>query len=531
MKTKRNIVLDLLLLSTLFFSSCSTVQPLPNTKRQCLLQKPTQTSATLEKYLYKTDKTLAGHSAFYPLALPQDALAARLFLIDHAQKSIDVQYYIYENDTIGALFSYHLYLAALRGVKVRILLDDISTTGKDKELISLSQHQNIELKLFNPNRFRTIFRNLALLLDINTLGKRMHNKALIVDNYAAIIGGRNIGDVYYASHPKTLFLDYDVLIIGKVVPEISDSFNIYWNSKEAYFAEDILDTDENEPLAQAKQSLCLKIQKFQTSQRATLLKDAPFTDALKQDKLIFTVARQTNLFYDLPNKVTSDENNNTHHISKQISEELKEVDKELLIISPYFIPSEALMQRFRELRKKGVAITVITNSLASTDVFPVYGGYVSYIKPLTQMGVQIYELKATLLQDMPKKKKFKKPPALSLHTKLLFFDNKRIAIGSANIDPRSEKLNTELLVIVTSTSLTTQEKKYVKSLISLKNFYEVSWGKLPKGPFDDGIQHYGPIYTTLENNHIKHYYTPPKASFFKRLGANISRLLPIEGYL
>ena len=525
------MVLILLSISTLFFNACSSLQPEKSLKNKCLIQEQKKPTQNLQSYFKKTDKPLAGHSALYPLALPQDALAARLFLIDHAQKTLDVQYYIYENDTIGSLVAYHLVQAAQRGVKVRILLDDISTTGKDKEITTLAQHPNISLKLFNPNSLRTLFRNIALLLDVNTLGKRMHNKALIADNTAAIIGGRNIGDVYYASNNKTLFLDYDALIIGAVIPDISQSFNIYWNAKESVSYEKVLDEENRLTFDEAQKIICNRVSEFEKSRAGQIVATAPFNLAIKNNSLLFTVAEETHLFYDLPSKVSTNENDDTYHISKQISEDLKEVEHELIIISPYFIPSQTLLQRLKKLREKGVNIIVVTNSLASTDVFPVYGGYISYIEPLVKMGVHLYELKPTVLQNIAKKKKIKNPPALSLHTKLIFSDNERMAIGSANIDPRSEKLNTELLMLVTSKKLASQEEEYVKSILTLENFYKLSWGEQPKGPYDDGITYYGPIWKTLENGKEKFYYSPPQASFWKRFGAGIVRLLPIEGYL
>lgn len=515
----------------LLFSACTQIQVEQTFNKNCTTLKVPKPTKALLTYFSKTDKPIMNHSAFYPLALPQDALAARLFLIDNAQYTLDVQYYIYEDDTIGNIFSYHLLKAAQRGVKVRILLDDISTTGKDKNIMTLAQHPNIELKLFNPNSFRKAFRNLALLFDINTLGKRMHNKALIADASAAIIGGRNIGNVYYTSNSETLFLDYDILVIGGVLPQLTDSFNLYWNATEAVSSNKLLDTQEKFSIKEAKCFIQQQSANFDKSPAGKIVKNAPFSQALAKQKLLFTVAEKTNLFYDLPSKVSTDENINSNHISQQISEDLKEVQHELLIISPYFIPSDTLMQRFKTLREKGIRIIVITNSLASTDVFAVYGGYFDYIKPLVKMGVELYELKPTILPNLTKNVKIKKPPLLSLHTKLILSDKKRLAIGSANIDPRSEKLNTELVMIITSKQLATHEEKYIKSMLSLKNFYKLSWGEQPKGVYDDGLTHYGPIWKTLENGEVKLYYSPPEASFWKRLGAGVVRILPIKGYL
>ena len=484
----------------------------------------------LKEYFHKTDRPLGDGSAFYSLGLPKDALAARLFLIDHAQKTLYVQYYICENDTIGNLFSYHIYQAAQRGVKVKILIDDISTTGKDKDIITLAQHPNIELKLFNPNSFRTFFRGLALVFHLQTLGKRMHNKALVADDEAAIIGGRNIGDVYYAGNSETLFVDYDVLTIGNVVKGISKEFEIYWNSQEAVSVEKLIPRDEKMEPAEAMLKMARSLEEFQNSYIGKELPHATFYKAVQEDRLEFIVADETHLFYDLPSKVVNSEDEDGSHISKQINENLKSVDDELLIISPYFIPSDALLERFRRLKDHGVNVVVVTNSLASTDVFPVYSGYYGYIERLLKMGVELYELKPEVLQRISRKIKVSKPPKLSLHTKLIFFDDERMAVGSANMDPRSDKLNTELVLIIESKKLTTDEKRMVGQILNLDNFYKLRWGELPKGPYGNEV-YYGPIWETRENGELLRYYSSPKASFWKRIGAGFLRLLPIEGYL
>lgn len=484
----------------------------------------------LSEYFHKTDRPLGDASAFYPLGLPKDALAARLFLIDHAQKSLDIQYYIYENDTIGNIFSYHIYQAAERGVKVKILLDDISTTGKDRDIITLAQHPNIELKLFNPNSFRTLFRNIALLFHLQTLGKRMHNKALIADNAAAIVGGRNIGDVYYAGNEDTLFLDYDVLSIGSVVKGISKEFDVYWNSKEAVAVEKLISDNAKLDLARVKIKMARSMQRFENSYIGKELQTSGFSEAVREDTLTFVVAKRTHLFYDPPSKVVTSEDDDGSHISKQINENLTSVKKELIIISPYFIPSKTLLERFKKLKEEGIAVTVVTNSLASTDVFPVYSGYYGYIEKLLKCGVELYELKPEVLQRISKKIRLAKAPRLSLHTKLVFFDDERMAVGSANMDPRSDKLNTELVLIIESEKLTTDEKKVIEKVVNLDNFYKLTWGELPKGPYGDEI-YYGPIWETRDKGELVRFYSVPEASFLKRIGAGFLRLLPIEGYL
>jgi len=517
----------------LFLSACNHSTPALLSPKQKSFTKLPKGKAPLLHYLSKTDRPLGKHSAFYPLEKPMDALAARIFLIDHASTSLDVQYYIYEDDRTGYFFSYHLLKAAQRGVKVRILLDDLITSGKDREFAMLAAHPNVELRLFNPNRLRRSFRNLALLFDIDRLGKRMHNKALIADGTAAIIGGRNIGDVYYAADNAILFLDYDILAIGKVIPDIYRSFDMYWNSKEAVPAEEVLDNgkiDRTEYRRVAK-NLEKEVEEFQHSPAGTAMARSRFLKKISQRTLEMIVAERTDYYYDYPEKVTTNENDNQTHISSQISEDLKHINHDLIIVSPYFIPGEELMKVLRALRKKHIKVTVVTNSLASTDVFPVYSGYKWYIKDLVQMGVVLYELKPTSLKKALKKKKIKKEFSASLHTKMMILDNDRLVVGSANVDPRSDKLNTETLMIISSEKLASGHKKVLSAILNEKYFYRITWGEHPLEPEDDGIVQYGPVWHTLENGKEKVYYTPPQAGFFKTLGTDILSLFPIEGYL
>jgi len=489
--------------------------------------------APVLKYFHKTDKSIVGKSAYHPLHLPVDALAARLFIIDHAKTSVDVQYYIYDDDTVGKVFSEHLLLAAQRGVRVRMLLDDLSTSGKDQEIQKLALHPNVELRLFNPNRLRNSFRNLALLFNVNSLGKRMHNKSLIVDGSVAIIGGRNIGDVYFAATDETLFLDYDIISIGKVVPEISKSFDIYWNSEQSIPSSNVLEKSHYEVVDNSMyDGIKNELNTFMTTAFGMALQHSEFKQKINTNKLLFTVADKTNFYYDDPSKVARHRDDNALHITQQVSEDLKHVDTHLTIISPYFIPSDSMMKRMSELREKGAKITIVTNSLASTDVSPVYAGYQGYIKELLAMGVNLYELKPYSLHTLAKAKgKFwKKIPTLSLHTKMMLLDNDRLVVGSANIDPRSEKLNTELLMMITSKTLTKSQQKVIDTVINLKYMYKLSWEKHPI-TYESDVPKYGPVWRTLEEGRVKKYYERPEVGFWKKFGTDILSLLPIKGYL
>jgi len=515
---------------TLFLSACSQKTPQSPIPKQISMTKLPKGKAPLLKHLGKTNKKLANKSAFYPLPDPTDAFAARLFLIDKATTSLDVQYYIYEDDRIGKVFTAHLLMAAQRGVKVRILVDDMITSGKDEEWEKLALHPNIKLRLFNPNRLRTSMRNIALLLDINRLGRRMHNKALIADGAAAIIGGRNIGNVYFASSKETLFIDYDVLVIGKVLPDIYKEFDIYWNSKEAVPSKEVLAYDDPKSRLSVEKDLEDELTAFKKSAIGKGIIHSEFNQKIANNDLQLIVAKRTDFYYDLPSKVNTNENDDSTHISSQISEDLKHVKEDLIIISPYFIPSDEMMIRLKDVRNKGVKVTIITNSLASTDVLLVYGGYKGSIKALVEMGVDLYELKPHSFKKFFRTKKWANHQALSLHTKMMIIDNNRMGIGSANMDPRSDKLNTEIFMVVSCKKLAKEQRERLEKNISLKHLYKLSWGEYPKS-FDEDVSRDGPIWQTIEDGKEKTYYAPPHTGFWKKLGADASSLLPIKGYL
>ena len=189
-----------------------------------------------------------------------------------------------------------------------------------------------------------------------------------------------------------------------------------------------------------------------------------------------------------------------------------------------------MMQNFKRGRESGVEVIVITNSLASTDVFPVYSGYQEYIKELVDMGVRLYELKPNSFKKFLTQTKWANPNSLSLHTKMIIADEEKLVVGSANIDPRSDKLNTELLMILSSKKLAKEEKKELYKVINLENLYQLSWGEHPQ-EFDEETTQYGPIWHTKEGGKEKTYYTPPHVGFWKQLGTDILSMLPIKGYL
>ncbi len=479
----------------------------------------------------KTDTPANGRSAFCPLADPRDAFAARLYLVDHATVSLDVQYYIYEDDQTGNYFADRLYAAAERGVHVRILIDDLVTTGRDREWKMLAAHPNIELRVFNPNGYRRFFRYMALLLDVGRLGKRMHNKSLIADGAAAIVGGRNIGDVYYAANDDTFFVDYDILATGAVVPEIYTMFDDYWNSEWAVPSSEVLEARyDAAELAAAEKTMHRLAAAFETSEIFRAVRRSKFARELETGSLVLTVA-DAQFYYDDPAKVRSDESDTRTHITSRLDRDVGHVDEELIIISPYFIPSAQMLEAVRELREKNVRVIVITNSLASTDVFAVYSGYIKTLRPLLAAGVRLYEIRPNSFDRFRASEKWLRSHRTSLHTKMMIFDGERLGIGSANLDPRSFKLNTETFMVIRSRKLAESERDLLVRELTGEDLYRVEWRPYPYDPLY-GYERSGPVWIVSgpDGNETVHY-RPPEAGFWRTFGMNVLTYFPIDGYL
>ncbi len=389
------------------------------------------------------DSALAGSaatdSALHLLPDGRQALAARLALIERAQRSLDVQYYIWRADASGHLLAEALWKAAARGVRVRILLDDWGSRPSDAELAQLSAHANIEVRLFNPLSRRWSLP-VALLLDFDRGNRRMHNKALIADNRAAIVGGRNVGDEYFEAGSEVVFSDLDALVMGPVVPQVSQGFDRYWNSA---YALAVGRAAGSEPAAQASAPA--------QDAGASL---ADFGRRLDLGQLGFNRGRAIAL-YDDPSKLEpGGADRRGSDLGRQIAAVVGAPTQEVFLVSAYFVPGSGGTEQLRDFRRRGVRVVVVTNSLAATDVPAVYAGYARYRKPLLEEGVELYEIRVDP-QASPRSRRIERPGSsrVSLHAKLMVVDRRSTFIGSMNIDPRSLVLNTENGIVVESPAI------------------------------------------------------------------------------
>jgi putative cardiolipin synthase len=378
------------------------------------------------------------------------SLDARIQLVRRARDSLDLQYYLIQNDRTGRLLMRNLRDAALRGVRVRLLVDDLYTAGGDPMFRDLAAFPNVEVRLFNPfccARQNVISRYVASIGDFRRLNHRMHNKLFIADGVIAVMGGRNIADEYFTRSTTSNFVDMDVLVVGAVVRQLASIFDIYWNSPQAYPVAAIL--GESADRDEARRSFDHLVDDGEQMRSVALpqsdiLGYGPIRDDLDSGRLGLVWGTAV-AFADQPGKVmaTSAEMARSMSAQMNVMDRVMESKSEVVISSPYLIPGAMGVQAFGDLRKRNVKVTILTNSFAANDVPLAHTGYARYRVDLLRTGIDIYELSPTRIQRNERLML----PGMSLgrlHAKTAVIDQSSVYIGSVNLDPRSESVNTEL---------------------------------------------------------------------------------------
>jgi putative cardiolipin synthase len=457
-----------------------------------------------------------GVSGIYPLPDARDAFAARALLAQGAERTLDVQYYIWRNDMSGTLLFEALRSAADRGVRVRLLLDDNNTSGLDTLLASLASHSNIEVRLFNPFVIREP-RWIGYVTDFSRLNRRMHNKSFTADNQATIIGGRNVGDEYFGATEGVVFVDLDVMAVGPVVTEVSREFDRYWASGSSYPVERLLPAVNPATIAELTSS-ALRVERDPAAVAyMNALRNLSFVHEMDQGSLVLDWSA-TRMISDDPGKGLGLAAPETLLFPK-LREIIGESAAEVYMESPYLVPTAAEFDEFVAVAERGVKIKVLTNSLQATDVPIVHAGYVKRRKPLLEAGVTLYELRR-LPDTAPRKGAGPLGSSgSSLHAKAFLVDNSRVFIGSFNFDPRSSTLNTEMGFVIDSPALA-QKMEVALSRRFLASAYEVR------------LSAAGKLYwiERREGEWVRHD-TEPGTSFWQRLEVWLMSMLPIEWLL
>jgi putative cardiolipin synthase len=482
-----------------------------------------ETSDTkLGKRLAPKIKAHPGKSGFYALADGESAFAARVALIKDAEKSLDVQYYIWHDDLTGKVLHNLLLKAADRGVRVRLLLDDLDTAGKDQMLHIIDAHPNIEIRLYNPfaNRSKRFGDYVG---DTSRINHRMHIKTITADNQATIFGGRNIGDEYFDATEEVGFSDLDALGVGPIVGEVSQQFDLYWNSQWVYplavFKPEQPVTDEM--ITNFRQQSDAYLAEASTSDYAITVREMVLAKQIINRELDFEWGRWV-LVYDHPGKVDAETVNIDTHLAPKLKIAMDVTEKELLIVSPYFVPGKNFTKYLVGLEEKGIQVHIMTNSLAANDVSLVHAGYMRYREELIRGGVDLYEFKTRKVDQ--NKDKEKKGPWVgasrgSLHAKYFAFDERYVFIGSFNLDPRSVALNAEL-------------GTYFESVNYAKRIHDGFHTKAPvvgyKVTLDENDEL---LWTTIEYGEAVVFDVEPDTGFWKRFSTDFLSIIVPESQL
>jgi cardiolipin synthase C len=504
----------------LFFllSSCAT---LPSNVAKPLSSAFSQPQTTaLGQITSSTAVAHAGQSGFRILDTGRQALRARLALIEAAQHALDLQYYIWNSDASGAYMARRILLAADRGVRVRLLLDDVNIGGRDPLLAALDTHPNIEVRIFNPVAARKgAARMLGFLGDFNRLNRRMHNKIIVADGALGIVGGRNIGDEYFDLHAHENFRDRDMLAAGPIVQDISRNFDAYWNSAWAWpvtsLAGGRLKPEALDPaLARARAHAA----------DHSMLLDVPPQDVQAGLAAVCEMTSQltwanAELVYDPPVPKDAADSDTGKLTAQTLGALTRAAQHEVLIESAYFILGDAQLDNVRRLTARGVKIRALTNSLASNDLTTNHAGYARRRTAMLAKGLELHELRpdAAACVIWIEAAGYCGKGRVSLHAKSVVFDRKILYVGSFNINLRSVYLNSETVLVIHSPQLAERVARDIELGMAPDNSWQVSRDANGQLRWSSGA---GQTWTH-----------EPDTTFWRRFTSGLFGLLPMEKYL
>lgn len=506
-----NAWLTILLISFLFTGCASVPKDYPRTSSTAFTD---YLDTSVGQLFEEVAVQHPGESGFAIIRYGRPAFNARVALTELAERSLDVQYYIWEADATGRLMADRLIRAADRGVRVRLLLDDLTTAGRDAVIAAMDAHPNIEIHVFNPFANRDA-RVLDFVLDLDRVNHRMHNKLMVMDNAVAIVGGRNIGNHYFDVATDANFRDLDIAAAGPVVRDISNVFDHFWNGDWSVPIGALVDrpyTDED--LAAARNYLMERI--AQDDYPYPLEQDV---DALKAE---LTTIRDS--FIWAPGQIVWDDPADVKEgiqegkLITAFQKKLDSLQEEVLIEAAYFVVPDRGVERVRQLIERGVRVRVLTNSLVSNDVLAAHAGHAENRKNLLVSGLELYETRPDA--GAAKKKLIYGDSKAALHTKALVFDRESVFIGSFNLDPRSANINTEAGLYVESPELARQVIEFMDVGVQPENSYHVLLD-------DDGDL----VWVTEDNGEEVRYSKDPGSTFWQRFVSGFIILLPVEHQL
>ena len=475
----------------------------------------------LGRQFLQLSKAHDGLSGFYLIEDGVDGLAARIQMVRSAERTLDLQYFIYRGDETGTLLTEELRHAADRGVRVRVLVDDGDTVAGDERILRLDGHPNVEVRVFNPFDYRShnaLLRNLDFLLHKSRLDYRMHNKLLVVDNAVALGGGRNIGNQYFQVDPQSQFADADVFVAGPLVQTLSKSFDQFWNSDMVAPAHALGATAR--PYAPPPTIAVEHGSGIDYVARADSGK--PYASLI--DGHLSLIWAPATVVYDSPDKRSIEAREERGRLMSQaVENEIGDSNAELLMATPYFAPSNGELALLKKVRAQGAAVKVLTNSLESAPSLAAQSGYDKVRLPLTQAGVQFYEIRSRLdsTRGSGQTKEISRYGNYALHAKLYVFDRDRFFIGSWNFDERSLRINTEIGLFIDSTVLAGDLAQRIETMMRPEAAYHVVLVENGRG--DSKL-----AWETEIDHHKVQLFREPSRGWWQKLREKFLALLPLR---
>lgn len=502
-------------LAALALAACTTLEPRPQLPHEVAV--PVGSGTELDRLIADDEARHPGQSGFRLVREGPEAFAIRSRTALNAGRSLDVQTYIWHTDSTGAFLALRLLDAADRGVKVRLLVDDMDARSKNYGFAAMDAHPNIEVRMFNPFKSRSGF--FAPLFEAagsaKRINRRMHNKTWIADNRIAVVGGRNLGDEYFGASEDVNFVDLDFAMVGPIVRDASASFDRYWNAPAAYpmtiLAPDAVNA---QALQKLRDAIAEQLGDAGKSRFAQELQESDSVQRLIAGDWPMHWSANYRFVSDDPMKVLGEKGGiDGSHVLAFLAPLVKDSREDVTVISPYFVPGKGGTKRLVEVDESGSTVRVLTNSLAANDVAMVYGGYSKSRKALLEGGVELWELKP--VPSSTARKSLFGSSGASLHTKALQVDGRTAFVGSYNLDPRSTSLNCEQGIFVESPSVATQLREIFRVDSSGKRAWSVKLvdGKLQ---WSDGTQTWDKA---------------PEASAWRKFQAGLARVLPVDSQL
>jgi putative cardiolipin synthase len=477
------------------------------------------------------------YSAFRLISAGADGFQARMQMIDAAERTLDLQYFIFRGDETGRMLTDQLVRAADRGVRVRLLVDDGDTVPGDEQILRLLAYPTAEVRIFNPSSYRghgRLRRRLNFLLHARRLDYRMHNKLLVVDGAVALIGGRNIGNQYFQVDPESQFADDDVFTAGPIVSQLSGTFDEFWNSDLAIPAQalagagrkgtGIIAHTEHEPATQASRTQPVASAGIDY---AALKTGGPYAGIISGSLPL--VWAHVQLVYDSPHKKSVASGSLPgQQIAGAVVNSVRQVQSELLMVTPYFIPAADELQSLKDLRERQVRVRVLTNSLESTTEIAAQSGYDHYRVPLLKDGVELYEIRSLLgnVRGSGETKKVSRYGNYALHAKMYVFDRQKLFIGSMNYDQRSKRINTEIGLIIDSKELAQQMALRFDAMVKPVNCYTLALNPAAAPGNSPRL-----VWRTEEDGQAIEYTREPARSRWQRAEVRLLSLLPLDSEL